>query len=142
MEETKTTDVVKMTGPLIQREKNDFKLDLEFMRDLFENKLPVGEDTSNIKNFFNHMEELIYTKEYENYVYEKFPESVDLGGRSPEYTYHSPRLIRQQGRVNDILDDRQIISSGSEHSPERYTVESDTSRISTSPLSTKRTVSS
>ena len=79
----------------------DRKSELIFMKDLFDTKLPVGENKTEVDEYFNILEQAIDTKaEIKN---DKFPDDyreIDQHGEvtdPPEqYTYFSADLFKQQ----------------------------------------------
>lgn len=75
--------------------KKQRKAELEFMKELFFDKLPVGENTEHITEYFNELEKVIFTKN-EQVGNEDF-ESIDRepGAIEREYTYISPSLFKE-----------------------------------------------
>jgi hypothetical protein len=80
----------------------DRKSELLFMRDLFDTKLPVGDQKEQIDDYFNLLEQAIDNKDT-SLQNDKFPESfsdIDIHGEvdhPPEqYTYFSADLFKQQ----------------------------------------------
>lgn len=71
---------------------------LEYMRDLFLEKLPIGEKRDNIINYFNDIERVISTKE-QDVEYERF----DDDGSAPEdrqYVYNSATLFKERSQCD------------------------------------------
>lgn len=83
----------------------DRQNELDFMKDLFFNKLPINEIEHNmddIKDYFNRVQEAIFTKD-PNFKYDEFPRDysvIDIDGavqRPPsQYKYFSQDLFKQQ----------------------------------------------
>lgn len=79
----------------------DKKSELIFMRDLFDTKLPIGENKAELDEYFNILEQAIDTKaEIKN---DKFPDDyreIDQHGEvtdpPKQYTYFSADLFKQQ----------------------------------------------
>lgn len=72
--------------------------ELEYAKSLFYDKLPVGADTKEIDNYFNYIEQAIYTDEPINN--EEFPtERTDIDpetGKPITYRYYSSSLLKQR----------------------------------------------
>jgi len=78
--------------------------ELEYAKSLFYDKLPVGADTKEIDNYFNYIEQAIYTNEPINN--EEFPtERTDIDpekGKPITYRYYSSSLLKQRAsETND-----------------------------------------
>lgn len=72
-----------------------------FMKDLILNKLPIGEDTDHIHEYFNRLEKAISTKEpIDNDNFDYGYDEIDVDGavdQPPEqYQYFSADLLKQQ----------------------------------------------
>jgi len=88
----------------------DRQNELDFMKDLFFNKLPINEIEHNmddIKDYFNRVQEAIFTKD-PDFKYDEFPRDysvIDIDGavqRPPsQYKYFSQDLFKQQASDPD-----------------------------------------
>jgi hypothetical protein len=102
---------------------DDKKAELEFMKDLFFERLPIGKDTKQIEEHFNRLEEAIANKE--NINHDEFPDydTVDLDGavQDPpkDYHYFSAAVLKQQADRGRINLDRHPIAALDEPSPEQ-----------------------
>jgi len=69
--------------------KENLKAELNFLKELFDRDLPVGEKKDHIKDYFSRLEELIYTNDYEHLQREEFPPDDPTAGGPREYKYYS-----------------------------------------------------
>lgn len=76
--------------------KKQRQAELEFMKELFLEKLPIGENTEHIHAYFNELEKVISTKD-EQVRNEDF-KSIDEepGAVQREYTYFTPSVLKEQ----------------------------------------------
>ncbi len=89
---------------------SDRQAELDFMKDLFMNKLPIDKnehDMDGLNDYFNRVQEAIFTKD-PNFQYDEFPgdySTVDIDGavqRPPtQYKYFSQDLFKQQASNSD-----------------------------------------
>ena len=86
--------------------------ELEFMKDLFTNHLPVGKNREEIDKYFMDLEKVIYTTDYHKIKNDEFPEPdvdecvcgiehdeslpADHKCQRREYKYFSADLLKQQ----------------------------------------------
>lgn len=97
--------------------------ELQYIRDLFNDRLPVGEELTEIQSYFDHLEQVINSHgQLEN---ERFPPEANItdpesGGRIP-YRYYSPALSQQRaieggGDAGDSTDqsDHRLITDASD----------------------------
>lgn len=101
--------------------KKNLQAELEFMRELFNKNLPVGNNKKQIEEYFNRLEELIYnTDEPEHIVREQFPPADPAVCGEREYWYYSSdyfkKLASQPKPITgeqDVVDskDREVVSS-------------------------------
>lgn len=73
--------------------ERDMRAQLDFMRDLFENHLPVMNDGADIQNKLNQLEEDI-KRNGGSYKHDNFPDDDENAER--EYYYHSSTLFKQR----------------------------------------------
>lgn len=71
--------------------------ELEHIKDLFFNKLPVGENLKPLEEYFNELENVIFTKGPQEIKNEQFPTATpDVGeGEAGSYKYYSPSLLKE-----------------------------------------------
>lgn len=96
----------------IQRDK--LKAELYFYRSLFEEHLPVGEDTTEINDYFNQLETIIDTIEVsklQDVRREQFPDSVE--GR--DYKYFSDAGFAKQSSRFSLLPNTQGVDPPTNH---------------------------
>ena len=93
------------------KEKHDHMIEVAFMKDLFANHLPVGNNKEPIEKYFMDLEQVISTKDYIKLPQDEFPSDDEHGpedagsstdgndGRSPkQYKYYSASLLKQQAQ--------------------------------------------
>jgi hypothetical protein len=86
--------------------KIDRKAELEYMRDIFFNKLPLGENVEPIREYFNRLEELIDTTDGIKHINnEKFEEDRP----DTDYKYFSNDLFKIRSSGNQLLNDGQDV---------------------------------
>lgn len=140
---------------------DDKKAELEFMKDLFFERLPIGKDTQAIEAEFNRLQQAIDNKE--NINCDEFPDydTVDVDGsvKDPpkDFHYFSASVLKQQaerGRIDtagypleaidefsaksenvDTSSDRSLRDSAQGDAEEYGNMESDTQCIYGDPLS-------
>ncbi|NBX48664.1 hypothetical protein EBT25_01760 [bacterium] len=88
----------------------DRQNELDFMKDLFFNKLPINENEhkmEELNDYFNRVQQAIFTKD-PNFKYDEFPRDysvIDIDGavqRPPtQYKYFSQDLLKQQASYED-----------------------------------------
>ena len=96
----------------------DRQNELDFMKDLFNHKLPIDETAKpEIEEYFNRLQEAIFTKD-ENFKYDEFPtdySTIDVDGavaKPPtQYKYFSQDLFKQQASEQFRLDDSSATST-------------------------------
>ena len=87
----------------------NLKDELEFMRDLFRNKLPVApENQKKAEEYFNSLEELISTKDAASIERERFPPDDPAICGTREYRYYSAHQFKE------LASRPQPITSGQE----------------------------
>ena len=102
---------------------DDKKAELEFMKDLFFERLPIGKDTKQIEQTFNRLQEAIDNKE--NINADEFPDydTVDLDGavQDPpkDFHYFSAAVLKQQADRGRIELDGHPLKTINEPSPEQ-----------------------
>lgn len=100
----------------------DKQNELDFMKDLFFERMPMGPDRDKMNEYFNLVQKAIDTKD-ESLQYEHFPsfsEGVDIDGavKDPPTTYHyfQSLLLEQQAKREF---ERELFSAiEAEHKPE------------------------
>lgn len=101
---------------------DDKKAELEFMKDLFFERLPIGKDTNAIKEHFNRLEEAIANKE--NINPDEFPDydtvDLDKAVQDPpkDYHYFNAAVLKQQASRGQLDTTRYPLASIVEHGPE------------------------
>lgn len=113
MEETNPNDIWSHVTPL-NKDKDEKKAELQFMRDLFDFSLPLGDNREAIDNYFNELEKVISTKDGHKQIQpEGFSEqpggsdgSLDSTGvdAKREYWYYSSSFFKQ--RASSDLSNR------------------------------------
>lgn len=94
--------------PIIK--KREVQAELDFMKDLFLNKLPLGENKEHIEEYFNRLETLIDTKDYDgNINREQFTDDVP----GANYRYFSSTSARIRASGHALLSDGQGMDSSS-----------------------------
>lgn len=73
------------------------------MRDLFRDKLPVGDGKEIFENYFNEVEKLIYTTELQDESFVDEPER--------DYKYFSTHLLEQRARAHQLQSLPQDVDS-------------------------------
>jgi hypothetical protein len=68
------------------------------------NDLPVGDKKKDVENYFNYLEELISTKDPDEFVRERFPPDDPAIGGERVYKYHSPAYFKQQASECQVQD--------------------------------------
>lgn len=81
-----------------------------FLKDLFENSLPISkEKMEDVQNYFSLLEKAIYTNE--DVRREEFPPiDPDIAG-SREYKYHSAAAFKEHASKSRLLDNGQNVDS-------------------------------
>lgn len=80
---------------------------LQYMKDLFENHLPIGDNKSHISEYFSRLEELISTKE--NIA----PEQFENDDPTKDYKYFSAALLRELASRPVIQPDGEVVGDPS-----------------------------
>lgn len=103
----------------------NLKDELEFMRDLFRNKLPVApENQQKAEEYFNSLEELISTKDAASIERERFPPDDPAVCGTREYRYYSAHQFKElasrsqpipSGQELDVPQDQQTKLSSTEN---------------------------
>lgn len=96
-----------------ERMLQDRKTELEHMRMLFMNVLPVGKNRDDIISYFNRLEELIFTKGHESVKNEQFPDDPD--GIQREYKYFSASISKERASKPQILPDQSLMDTPSDN---------------------------
>jgi len=110
----------------------DRQAEIEFIKDLFEHHLPLGEDKKQIEEYFSRLQQAIVNKE--EIKNEQFPDDDDTN----EYKYHSASLFKERAsrfrhqsdaqdvgiaangnRPIDLLQDHSQVPADLQHIPER-----------------------
>jgi hypothetical protein len=93
---------------------NDRKAELEFMKELFYDKLPVGDNKEIIDAVFNCLDKVIENKEpLKNEQFDESP--AEQYGYTADYRYHSADLLKErssignQRRISQGVDDHPSI---------------------------------
>jgi hypothetical protein len=74
--------------------KKQLQAELDFLKKLFNENLPVGDNIDKINEYFNSLEELIYTKDG-NLEREEFPPDDPTVCGQREYRYYSTDLTQK-----------------------------------------------
>lgn len=91
-----------------KRLADDRRAELEFMKTLFNDYLPVGENREHIDQYFSRLEDVIFTKDgnvqeavkNERWPTTTIPSDTDgLEDRQPEYRYFSASLFKEHAGV-------------------------------------------
>lgn len=78
--------------------RQELEAQLEYMRELFMEKLPIGDKKDHIMNYFNDIERVISTKE--QYVeYERFDDD-DSCPKDRQYIYNSATLFKERSKCD------------------------------------------
>lgn len=89
-----------------KRMREDRRVELEQMKDLFLNKLPIGDNKEHIEQYFNDLEKVIYTTD--DVKNDEFP--TDDAQR--DYRYFSASLLKERAsRDPDITDGKDVANS-------------------------------
>jgi hypothetical protein len=105
-------DLWKHAEPLgPTKEKLDQMIEVAFMKDLFANHLPVGDNKQELEKYFMDLEQVISTKDYIKLPKDEFPiddahgsedgdSSADGSEFRPpkQYKYYSASLLKQQAQ--------------------------------------------
>lgn len=75
--------------------KKQLQAELDFLKKLFYENLPVGEDMSGIENYFSSLEKLIFTKDGSSLQREEFPPDDPAVCGEREYRYYSTDLAQK-----------------------------------------------
>lgn len=109
--------------------KKDALAELAFMKDLFLNKLPVGDDTEQIEQTILDLEKLIFTKGPDAVLRDfdplNDPEPDGDSATKREYQYYSAALSKLEGQRQKRLRDDSDLSK-STHQPEPQDLEATT----------------
>jgi len=91
----------------------DLRADFTFMKDLFYNKLPIGESTENLDKYFNELEQVIFTKDGSKHIqYDQFPdEPPNPDIPRPDYKYFSPSVLKIRSSGHPQLTNQQNVES-------------------------------
>ena len=92
------------------REKLDQMIEVAFMKELFMNHLPIGQNKEPIEKYFMDLEQVISTKDYIQLPKDEFPRDDDDGAEDADssadgnpskrrqYQYYSASLLKQQAQ--------------------------------------------
>jgi len=78
--------------------RQELEANLEYMKTLFIEKLPVGEKLEHILNYFNDIERVISTKE-QDVEYERFDDD-DPSAKDRQYVYNSATLFKERSKCD------------------------------------------
>lgn len=119
MEEYKSENDLWKHAQSLEDKRNeiDLKVELQALRELFFDKLPLGEKTGYIENYFNRLEEAIYNKEHVER--ETFPDdssdTIDgessSTGRKRDYKYFSASVFKEQASRHSPLPPQENVDS-------------------------------
>lgn len=89
-----------------KRMKYDRRVELEYMKDLFLNKLPIGDNVEHLQRYFNDLEKVIYTTD--NVKNDEFPSN----DTERDYRYFSASLLKERAsRDPDITNGENVADS-------------------------------
>jgi hypothetical protein len=86
-----------------ERMLDDKIAELRFMRDLFDNVLPVGKEREHYTKYFNDLETLIYTKD--DIKHEEFIDEPNPDGSKRDYKYLSSSLLKERSKLPAVQPD-------------------------------------
>jgi hypothetical protein len=102
---------------------------LEYMKELFTEYLPLGEKTENISNYFNELEKIIYTKD-DGIQYEEFDDSEPVP-EDRRYRYNSASVFKKRSgwSADDNTHPQDVEYPTTIWTPARKTIQSQPSSI-------------
>ena len=110
----------------------DKQNELDFMRDMFFDKMPMGPDKDKLNEYFNLVQQAIDNKDpnLQNDEFSSFAESVDIDGavKDPPTTYHyyQSLLLEQQAKQEFQRELLGSIEAEHQHCPEPQTMDDPT----------------
>lgn len=90
--------------------------ELQNLKDLFFEKLPIGDKTDEIKQYFSLLESSIYTNDG-NLQHEEFPEPSSPSSRDRVYQYHSASYFKELESRHSQRASGQDVVAGQDQPP-------------------------
>jgi len=88
-------------------DRSNLKAELDFLRDLFFDKLPMGEKKKNVEQLFSLLEEAIYNKDPDDIQREEFPPDDPAISGNRVYKYHSAAQFKKLASRHQQLTGQQ-----------------------------------
>ena len=96
-------------------QKQNLKAELDYLKELFFEKLPVGQKMSEVKKYFSYLEDVIDNKDTDDIQREEFPPDDPTVGGDRVYKYHSSSQFKKlAGGYKSISDSEDMDPSKSE----------------------------
>lgn len=92
--------------------RENLRSELAFLRELFKEKLPVGDKTKDIDKYFSYLEEAIDTRDPNEFEREEFPPDDPAISGSRVYKYHSAAQFKKLASRPDSVPGQPNVDIG------------------------------
>lgn len=92
-------------------QKQNLKAELDYLKELFFEKLPVGQKLSEVKKYFSYLEDVIDNKDCDDIQREEFPPDDPAVSGSRVYKYHSSSQFKKLASGHQSIADSEDVDT-------------------------------
>lgn len=92
-------------------ERQNLKSELEFLKELFYEKLPVGKKMAEVKKYFSYLEDIIDNKDIDELQREEFPPDDPATSGDRVYKYHSASQFKKLAGGHQSITNTENVDS-------------------------------